>query len=146
MSSGSSKPLYIGGMLRQIWQWVRDEIAAGVIAAGFDDLTAAHIALFRHPTLDGQRPTEVAEQMQITKQSVNELLGHLQARGYVTRESDPTDGRARVVRLTREGKRLEQVINDQARLAELAIAAQLGPRRFAQLRTSLADVAHNIGG
>ncbi len=144
MSSDTPNPLHIGGMLRQIWQWVRDEISAGVIAAGYDDLTAAHVALFRHPTLDRQRPTELAEQMQITKQSVNDLLAHLQARGYITREPDPADGRARVVRLTTKGKRLERVINDHAKAAELAIAARLGPRRFAQLRSALADVAHDI--
>jgi DNA-binding MarR family transcriptional regulator len=133
-------------MLRQVWQWVRDEISAGVIAAGYDDLTSAHIALFRYPTLDGQRPTELAAQMQITKQSVNDLLGQLQSRGYLTRDVDPADGRARVVRLTAKGHRLERIVNDQARAAELAIADLLGPRRFSQLRTALADVAREVSG
>jgi DNA-binding MarR family transcriptional regulator len=131
-------------MMRQIWQWVRDEISAGVMAAGYDDLTAAHVALFRHPTLDRQRPIELADQMQITKQSVNDLLAHLQARGYITREPDPSDGRARVVRLTTKGKRLERVINDQAKAAEMAIAELLGPQRFAQFRSAAADVARDI--
>jgi DNA-binding MarR family transcriptional regulator len=146
MSSATPNPLYIGGMLRQVWQWVRDEISAGVLAAGYDDLTSAHVALFRHPTLDRQRPSHLAEQMQITKQSVNDLLGHLQARGYITRQADPTDRRARVVRLTSKGKRLERVVNDQARAAELAIADMLGPRRFEQLRSAIADVASEVSG
>ena len=146
MSSATAHPLYVGGMLRQVWQWVRDEISAGVLAAGYDDLTSAHVALFRHPTLDRQRPTELADQLQITKQSVNDLLGHLQARGYLTREVDPTDRRARVVRLTTKGKRLERVVNDQARAAEHAIADILGPRRFEQLRHAIADVAREVSG
>ena len=111
-----------------------------------DDLTPAHIALFRYPTLDGQRPTELAAQMQITKQSVNDLLGQLQERGYLTRDVDPADGRARVVRLTAKGHRLERIVNDQARAAELAIADMLGPRRFSQLRAALEDVAREVGG
>jgi DNA-binding IclR family transcriptional regulator len=45
--------------------------------------------MFRHPTLDWRRPTEIADQLQISKQSVHELLGHLEQR-YLTREPDPT--------------------------------------------------------
>jgi len=44
--------------------------------------------------------TLLADQLQITKQSVNDLLRHLEQHGYITRQHDPTDGRARIVRLT----------------------------------------------
>jgi len=32
-------------MLRVVWQWVRDQMYAGVVAAGYDDLNAAHVGL-----------------------------------------------------------------------------------------------------
>ena len=105
---------YVGALLRPCWQWVWGRIFTGIAAAGYDDLNPAHIGLFRYPTLDRLRPTEVAKQMQITKQSVNELVGDLEQRGYLTREPDPTDGRARIIRLTTKGRRLERVINAQA--------------------------------
>jgi DNA-binding MarR family transcriptional regulator len=124
-------------MMRLGWQWVRDQIYSGVVAAGYDDLNPAHVGLIRYPTLDGQRPTKLADQVGITKQSVNDLLGHLERRGYLVRVPDPGDGRARVIRLTARGQRLEQTINTEARTAELRIADILGPRRFAQLRRSL---------
>ena len=76
----------------------------GVAAAGFDDITPAHISMFRYPTLDWRRPTEIAGQLQISKQSVHELLTHLERQGYLDREPDPTDGRARIVRLTDRGR------------------------------------------
>ncbi len=98
-------------MLRVGWQFVWEQIFSGVLAAGYDDLNPAHISAFRYPTLDRQRPTELADQLQITKQSVNDLLGHLEQRGYLTREPDPTDGRARVIRLTAKGRRLEKTVN-----------------------------------
>ena len=132
---------YLGALLRVGWQWVREEIYAGVAAAGYDDLNPAHIGLSRYPTLDRQRPSELADQLQITKQSVNDLLGHLEQRGYLTREPDPADGRARVVRLTAKGRRLEKTINAQAAAAERKIAELLGPRRFSQLRTALEQLA-----
>ena len=136
---------YVGALLRPCWQWVWGRIFTGVVASGYDDLNPAHIGLFRYPTLDRLRPTEVAEQMQITKQSVNDLLSHLEQRGYLTREPDPTDGRARIIRLTTRGRRLEGVINAQARAAELEIAEHLGPRRFAQLQSALTEFATYAG-
>jgi len=135
---------YVGAMLRVVWQWVREQLYTGVIAAGYDDLNPAHVAIFRYPTLDGMRPTALADQLQITKQSVNDLLGHLEAHGYLSREPDPGDGRARVVRLTRKGRRLERAINTEAREAELRIATLLGPGRFEQLREGLEVLTRNL--
>lgn len=124
-------------MLRVGWQFVWEQIFSAVLAAGYDDLNPAHIGAFRYPTLDRQRPTELADQLQITKQSVNDLLAHLEQRGYVTREPDATDGRARIIRLTAKGRRLEKSVNGAARAAEAEIAELLGPREFSQLRHAL---------
>ena len=135
-SVGEVKP-YVGALLRPVWQWVRDQMYAGVVAAGYDDLTAAHVGLWRYPGLEGLRPSELADRVEITKQSVNELLGHLEHRGYLQRVPDESDGRARVIRLTPKGWQLQQTIYDQAGAAEQGIAEVLGPRRFAQLHSCL---------
>jgi DNA-binding MarR family transcriptional regulator len=128
---------YVGALLRVVWQWVRDQMYAGVVAAGYDDLSAAHVALWRYPGLDGLRPSQLADHRGITKQSVNDLLGHLEAHGYLQRVPDSADGRARVIRLTSKGRRLQETIYAEARAAQLRIAEILGPRRFAQLQDSL---------
>jgi DNA-binding MarR family transcriptional regulator len=134
---GGELPRYVGAMLRVVWQWVRDEMYAGVVAAGYDDLNAAHVALWRYPGLDGLRPSQLADHVGITKQSVNDLLGHLEGQGYLRRVPDPADGRARVIRLTSKGRRLAETIHGEARAAQLRIAEILGPRRYAQLNSSL---------
>ena len=128
---------YVGAMMRIVWQWIRAQIYSGVVAAGYDDLNPAHVALIRYPIFEGLRPTMLAEQVGITKQSVNDLLGHLEACGYLIRVPDPADGRARVIQLTAKGRRLGGTINAEAQAAEQRIAEILGPRRFAQLRSSL---------
>ena len=99
---------YIGAMLRDVWQWVRDQMYAGVVAAGYDDLSAAHVGLWRYPGLEELRPSQVADRVGITKQSVNDLLGHLEQHGYILRVPDLVDGRARMIRLTPKGRRLQQ--------------------------------------
>jgi DNA-binding MarR family transcriptional regulator len=131
---------YIGASMRLVWQWIWAQNFEAVVRAGYDDLNPAHVGLFRYPTLDGCRPTDIAHQMQITKQSVHELVGHLEAHGYLVREPDPSDRRARVVRLTAKGRQLETLIRTQAHHAEEHIAAMLGPRRFRQLQHALDDL------
>jgi DNA-binding MarR family transcriptional regulator len=136
---------YIGAMTRVVWQWVREQMYAGVVAAGYDDLNAAHVALWRYPGLDGLRPSQLAERAGITKQSVNDLLGHLEQHGYLERVPDTADGRVRVIHLTSKGRRLQQKIHAEAGAAQLRIAQILGPRRFAQLQSSLELLAGQLG-
>src|ERR1700726_329286 len=107
---GGERSPYVGAMLRVVWQWVRDQMYAGVVAAGYDDLNAAHVELWRYPGLDGLRPSHLADHVGITKQSVNDLLGHLERHGYLRRVPDSVDGRARVIRLTAKGRRLAETI------------------------------------
>jgi DNA-binding MarR family transcriptional regulator len=128
---------YVGALMLAGWQWVRARVYDGIRDAGYDDLNPAHVALFRYPTLDRLRPTEIAERMQITKQSVHDLLTHLDQRGYIERQADPSSKRSRIVRLSPKGRRLEREVRAQARQAEEEIAAILGPRQFAQLRGAL---------
>jgi DNA-binding MarR family transcriptional regulator len=152
MSSGSfDQPKavpssYVGAMLGVVWQWVRDQLYAGVVAAGFDDLNAAHVGLWRYPGLEGLRPSQLADQRGITKQSVNDLVAHLEQRGYLLRVADPADGRARVIRLTSKGWRLQEAIYAEAGLAQMRIAEILGPRRFEQLHGSLELLTQQLTG
>jgi DNA-binding MarR family transcriptional regulator len=133
-------------MLRVVSSWVRDQLYAGVVAAGFDDLNAAHVGLWRYPGHDGLPPSQLADRVGITKQSVNELLGHLERHSYVLHVPDSGDGRVRVIRLTSKGRRLEQTIYAEAGEAQMRIAEILGPRRFAQLHSSLELLADPLAG
>jgi DNA-binding MarR family transcriptional regulator len=152
MSSGSfdepdgDPSPYVGAMLGVVWQWVRDQLYAGVVAAGYDDVNAAHVGLWRYPGLEGLRPSHLAERRGITKQSVNDLLAHLEQHGYLLRVPDSADGRARVIRLTSKGWRLQQAIYAEAGAAQLRIAEILGPRRFGQLHSSLQLLTEQLTG
>lgn len=131
---------YIGVLSRRVFQWVRHTMAAEVTAAGFTDLNPAHVAVFRSPTPDGMSPSELAEQLQITKQSVNELLGHLERHGYLVREPDPHNSRRRRIRLTGRGQKVQAIVATAAWQAERTAAELLGEHRLADLRRNLTDL------
>src|SRR5215208_6252392 len=128
MSPTKEFPPAIGALLRLAWQAVRDRIYEGVLAAGYSDLSRAHVLLFRWPTIDGLRPSELATRNQLSRQSINDLLSDLEKRGYLERTPDPTDGRARIVRFT-----------------EREWAQVIGESRFDEFRSTLSElVAHAL--
>src|SRR5215212_8995111 len=139
MSPTKEFPPAIGALLRLAWQAVRDRIHEGVLAAGYSDLSRAHVLLFRWPTIDGLRPSELATRNQLSRQSINDLLGDLE------RTPDPTDGRARIVRLTERGWDLTQVISDMSFASEREWAQVIGESRFDEFRSTLSElVAHAL--
>jgi len=67
--------------------------------AGFDDFTPAQARVMQRIGPDGTRLTELAEAAQVTKQTAGALVDQLERAGYVRRTPDPTDARARLVRV-----------------------------------------------
>jgi DNA-binding MarR family transcriptional regulator len=130
--------------MRIAQRWVMDQVYEQVRTGGYDDLGRLHIDMFRANTPDGLRPTEVAERLGITKQSVNQAIRDLEAGGYLTLEPDPTDGRARVIRLTTKGRRVHDLAYSVAQSFEAAIARQLGQRRFAEFKKALQEINEHI--
>ena len=140
MVSSKEYPPAIGALLRLAWQDVRERIYEGVLEDGYTDLSRAHVLLFRWPTLDGLRPSELAARNQLSRQTINDLLSDLEKRGYLKRTPDPTDGRARIVRLTERGCNLTQVISDMSFATEREWAQVIGERRYGEFRSTLCEL------
>jgi DNA-binding MarR family transcriptional regulator len=133
----SVTPLQLGALLRLALDDVRRRIYAGVVAAGFTDVRPAHVTLFRWPGPEGRRPTELAAWAQLSKQTVNDLLRDLEAHGYLELRPDPTDDRARLVRLTEQGQRLHEAAVAAHARVEAEWAQAVGRQDFERLRQTL---------
>ena len=81
-----------------------NEQAVGRIESppGAPRLRPAHTGVFPHLDLEGTRLTELARRMGISKQAVGQLVDDLEAMGAVERVRDPSDGRAKLIRFSRE--------------------------------------------
>ena len=66
-------------------------------------LTAAHIHITQHLSLQGSRLTELAALAGISKQAMGKLVDQCEAWGMVQRQADARDGRAALVVLTQAG-------------------------------------------
>lgn len=119
------------------YRHAENRIMQAMMEAGYDDLTLAQARVFARLGPDGARLTDLAEQAQITKQSAQFLIDHLERTGYVERVPDRRDARARLIRIAPKGERAQA----EAAKAERAIVADwtahLGARRMRALQESL---------
>jgi DNA-binding MarR family transcriptional regulator len=104
--------------LRLAYDLGRNEMLARIHAAGHPDVTPAMIALFRFAGVDRRRPGEIAVTARLSKQATNDMLRELERLGYVERHPAPTDGRARIIRLTKRGRALDKAVWRAGRDAE----------------------------
>ena len=136
---------YFPPLLRVLYQAFIDRVHVELAAAGYPEFRPTHGLVFQHLRDEGSRVTDLAERSHISKQWMGALVDDLVARGYVSRLPDPTDGRARIVRLTDEGRALLRVAQDISRRIEAEWAAQVGERHWHQLRRGLEDAILRLG-
>ncbi|MGZ4133289.1 MAG: MarR family winged helix-turn-helix transcriptional regulator, partial [Actinomycetota bacterium] len=82
-----------------------EELAEDLADRGYPELRPGHAALFL--VIDrrtGSRLTDMAAASRLTKQAMMALVDDLESHGYVRRVADPSDTRAKLVRLTARGR------------------------------------------
>jgi DNA-binding MarR family transcriptional regulator len=109
--------------------------------SGITDVRPTHGCVFRFVHGDGMRLTELATKAGLTKQSVGEIVDDLTGLGYIERFPDPTDKRAKLIRLTAKGLDAQRIgLGSFVRLEE-EWAEAFGADRIAALRAVLEDIA-----
>ena len=139
-TSFSPGPPLIGALLRMPLETVRRRMLERLHENGFDDLEPAHLVVLQYPGPQAKRPSELAAELQISKQALNYLLGELERLGYLERVPDPDDRRSKRIALSPRGMAIIPVIRGAVGEIETAWGKQLGRKRFEQLRSLLLDL------
>jgi DNA-binding MarR family transcriptional regulator len=132
--------MLIGALLRVPAQAIHRRIINELNAAGFEELRVPHMAVLQFPGPDGVRPGTLAERAGMSKQAMNQLLRSLEDLGYIVRSDAPNEGRARIIGFTKRGRAAYSRVHDILRDIEREWRAELGPKRFAQLKELLLRV------
>lgn len=89
-------------MLGRAYSLLGFQIVDGVVGAGFPQ-KPSHSAVFAQIRPEGSRLTELARGANMTPQAMGQLVDELEDLGYVERQPDPTDRRAKLIVLTPRG-------------------------------------------
>jgi DNA-binding MarR family transcriptional regulator len=83
----------------------------------------------------------MAEEARITKQAMMALVDDLAARGYVRRVADPSDTRAKLVRLTARGRTAAAQCRRSVLAVDQRTRRRLGDRTYDTLVDVLGELA-----
>ncbi|MFB7513140.1 MarR family winged helix-turn-helix transcriptional regulator [Streptomyces sp. NPDC056144] len=109
-------------------------------AEGFTHIRYRHGSVFRFIDPDGTRLTTLAERSGLTKQAIAEIVDELTHHGYTEKTPDPTDRRAKLIRLTPQGQAGQQAANRILTTMEHTWAHHYGTHTITTLRTTLEHI------
>jgi DNA-binding MarR family transcriptional regulator len=136
----------IGALLRLSHQALMSEVVSGLARTDYADLQAGQMTAMR-PLWDapaGMRSTDLAAAARVTKQSMAAVIEQLEASGYVERVDDASDGRAKLVRLTKRGREAGKSLRGAVRRVEADWARRIGAERLAQVRSALEELVASL--
>jgi DNA-binding MarR family transcriptional regulator len=111
---------------------------------GHDDLRPSHSAVFSNLGMGAVRVTELAERAQVTQQAMGKMLKELERIGYIARDVDGLDKRAREIRLTSRGVRLVEDSMKVVDKVRLEYAQKIGVEELEQLENMLRRAVNKI--
>lgn len=123
---------------------MRARVYARMAEVGLPDIRPAHSSLLRNIADAGSRVSDLAQRAQMTKQSMGYLADSLEAAGYVTQGPDPTDGRAKLVRLTDKGRAAGEAMVKLSAETEAEYAELIGEAQMIRLRGVLEQLADRL--
>jgi DNA-binding MarR family transcriptional regulator len=130
----------LGLLLREPYRLGSEELHRRVAERGHPQIRPPHGRVFEFLDDEGTPVSELARRAQITKQSMAELVAHLERHGYVRRVPDPSDRRAKLVTATDRGREVYAVARQVVAELERDWTARLGADKMRRLRELLEEL------
>lgn len=135
----------LGLLVSILHRAVEDAVDEALRDAGYGDVTRSQRVVFDTLDADGTRITAMAARARISVQAMGELVDVLQRRGYLQRQPDPADGRAKLVVLTQQGQQVTAAVTDGMIALDGSWQRVLGNWSAASFRRVLVDLVEDAG-
>jgi DNA-binding MarR family transcriptional regulator len=139
-TSARRSPENLAILLREPFRVGSEVLHRRLAERGHPEVRPPHGNVFQYLDDAGTRVSVLAQRAQITKQSMAELVAHLERHGYVERLADPGDRRAKLVRATRRGAEVYAIAREVVADIEAEWTRRLGPAKMRQLRRLLEEL------
>ncbi len=137
--------LPVGQLLVNLLRLFRTELASrGKAGADVEGIRPAHLQVFGVIKADGSRLTDLADSAGLSLSSMAELVDDLESLGYVQRQPDPSDRRAKLVELTPSGWRAIRTGRAIIEQIEREWGGRIGHQRFATMCRSMQDLLDEL--
>jgi DNA-binding MarR family transcriptional regulator len=143
-TSARRSPDNLGLLLREPFRIGSELLHDELARRGHPDVRPPHGNVFQFLDDAGTRVGVLAQRAQITKQSMAELVAHLERHGYVERVPDPVDRRAKLVRATARGNEVYAIARAVVAEIEQQWTERLGKAKMGQLRQLLEELNANL--
>lgn len=140
MSSRSENPTNLAMLFREPFRAGSEVLHRRFAERGHPEIRPPHGHVMQYLDEGGTRVSVLAERAQVTKQSMAELVAHLEQLGYVERLPDPTDRRAKLVLATAKGQELYVIAREVVAEIEAEWTMRLGKTKMRRLRELLEEL------
>lgn len=139
-TSARGRPENLGILLREPFRVGSAVLHERLAERGHPEVRAPHGNVLQYLDDAGTRVSVLAERAQMTKQSMAELVVHLERHGYVERVPDPADRRAKLVRATARGEEVYAIARQVVAELEERWTERLGADKMRRLRELLTEL------
>ena len=134
----------IGFLVGDVSRSFRRRFEAAAASAGLEVTVGESRTLFHAGLHDGIRQAALAERMSIEPMTLVNFLDRLEARGWIAREPDPSDRRAKIVRVTPAAAPLVEKLQAMAREVRRQAVAGLSEREIEAVNRALERMRANL--
>jgi len=136
----------LGVLSAHVLHGFQKELFTRLAEAGHEHLRPRHGAVMAYLEPTGSRASELSERSGQHKQVVGTLIDELERLGYVTRQPDPADRRAKLVVPTELGH--DQMAQAKRLIADIEeqFVRQVGAERFAAFKEVFTEIARAYRG
>ena len=132
---------YTQSLLLYAYQATARDLTDLLQRSGHPEIRPKHGAVFANLDREGTRATALAARAGIGKAAMGELIDELERLGYVERQPDPDDRRAKRILPTPAALDVTCLVHSFNERLEERLRHRLGERAYDSLRTSLRAIA-----
>lgn len=125
-------------LLLDRFRWTDRALRSQLAELGWPAITPAQSLVFATIETGGSRPSDLAVAIGVSRQAIHQTINELIELELLERVDDPTDGRAKLVTVTPQGRDNIAAAQQALSQIEIQLAEKLGQKRLDDLRSALA--------
>ncbi len=129
----------------QVYQAHERQLIEALKDGGHPDLRPRYGAVLANVDADGTRLTTLADRAAMSRPSMLEIVDELESKGYVRRQPDPDDRRAKLIVPTKMGMDTISTAAEVIDTLEQRFRELLGEQQYEAMRRALGELHAHFG-